>query len=258
VGTGSLTVVGTGIDVGRQMTREARLAFEAAEEALCLVGDPIAFAVLQGVNPAVRSLHGHYVAGKKRLDSYEEMVEDMLAPVRAGKDTCVAFYGHPGFFVYPGHEAVRRAREEGFAARMLPGVSSVDTLFCDLGIDPGRDGCQLHHATDLLVCRTAPDTAAVLLLLQISVVGRSTHTEETDWSGLPVLVEYLTGFYPPEHEVIGYEASPFPVADPIVVRCRLDALADAPLTPGMTLVITPATARRSDPTMLDRLGMTPS
>ena len=252
---GALTVVGTGIEVGGQLTPEARFAIQRAEDVMCLVGDPVTLSVLDRLHPGVRSLHSHYAAGKPRLESYEAMIDDMLAPVRAGRNVCVAFYGHPGVFVYPAHEAVGRARAEGFPARMLPGVSSIDCLFADLGIDPGRTGCQMHHATDFLVHRCTPDTSAVLLLLQISVVGRTVHAAEPDWSGLAVLVEYLGGFYPSPHEVIAYEASPFPIADPIVVRCGLDELERATLTPGMTLVVPPSTRRASDPTMLARLGM---
>src|SRR5437773_2103233 len=74
--------------------------------------------------------------GKPRRETYAEMVEELLAPVRAGHNVCAAFYGHPGVFVNPGHEAIRRARAEGFPARMLPAVSALDCLVADLGIDP--------------------------------------------------------------------------------------------------------------------------
>ena len=53
--------------------------------------------------------------------STSEMVEEILAAVREGKRVCAVFYGHPGVYVKPSHEAVRRARKEGFEARMLPG-----------------------------------------------------------------------------------------------------------------------------------------
>ncbi len=123
--TAVLTVVGTGIAIGLHLTPEARAAWESAEEALFLVGDPVAAALLAGLNPRARSLQEHYRAGRPRLDAYEAMVEEILSPVRAGRDVCTAFYGHPGIFVYPGHEAVRRARREGFEARLLPGISAL-------------------------------------------------------------------------------------------------------------------------------------
>jgi hypothetical protein len=226
-----------------------------ADEALYLVADPVAVRVLERINPRARSLQGLYGEGKPRLDTYEEMVEAMLAPLAEGRQVCAAFYGHPGIYVYPARVALERASSDGFRARMFPAVSSIDCLFADLGLDPALTGCQLYHATDLLIRSNEPDTSALLLLLQISVIGQPAHHTQPDWSGLQVLVDYLAEYYPREHEVIGYEASPFPVAGPIVERAPLSRLAEAKLTHGMTLVVPPATTREADPTMLDRLGL---
>jgi uncharacterized protein YabN with tetrapyrrole methylase and pyrophosphatase domain len=250
--TGSLTIVGTGIDAGGQLTPQARDAFEHAEEALFLA-DPVAAALLQEMNPRARSLHTLYEPGRPRLEAYEAMIAEMLVPLRAGRTVCAAFYGHPGIFVFPGQEAIRRARAEGFDARMLPGISAIDCLWCDLGIDPALDGCQIYHATDFIAQRRRPDTAAMLILLQINVIGQVTHLEQPDWSRLPVLIEYLEEFYPADHDVIGYQASPWAVAKPIVERVALSELASASLRPGMTLVVPPATQGVADPEMARRL-----
>jgi precorrin-6B methylase 1 len=255
---GSLTVVGTGIDVGGQLTPQAQAAFVGADEALYLVGDPVAVRLLEGMNPKARSLHGLYREGKDRLTTYGEMVEAMLGPARSGHDVCAAFYGHPGVFVYPARVAMDRAREDGLRVRMFPGISSLDCLFADLGLDPAVSGCQIYHATDFVLNRTTPDPTAFLLLLQISVIAQPAHVDQADWSHLPVLVEYLRELYPPEHEVIAYEASPLPLIPPAVERLPLSGLAGAELSVGMTLVVPPAATATADPTMLRRLGLSPS
>ena len=252
---GSLTIVGTGINIGGHLTPEARAAFAYADEALYLVGDPVAVGLLEEINPRARSLHTLYEPGLERVRSYEAMVDELLEPVRRGRTVCGAFYGHPSLFVYPGKVAIHRARAEGYETRMLPGISSLDCLWCDLGIDPGVAGLQIYHATDFVLQRRQPDTAATLVLLQINVIGVADHREETDWSRLPVLVDYLQEFYPAQHEVIGYEASPFPIVAPVVERRPLEELADASLRPGMTLVVPPAGEAAADPTMAQRLGM---
>jgi precorrin-6B methylase 1 len=253
--SGSLTVVGTGIDLGGHLTPQAKAAFTQAEEALYLVSDPATMSWLEKLNPRSRSLHTLYETGKARRETYEAMVEAILAPVREGRRVCAAFYGHPGVFVYPGNEAITRARSEGFEARMLPGISALDCLFADLGLDPARSGCQIHHATDFIANRIAPDTSAPLILLQISVIGELGYVEQPTWSHLPLLVEHLFAFYPHDHEVIGYEASSFPIIEPGVVRAPLSGLVGAELTPAMTLVVPAATEPTADPTMLDRLGL---
>ena len=181
------------------------------------------------------------------------MVDEMLALARAGRRVCAAFYGHPGIFVYPGQETVRRATAEGLDVRLLPGISSLDCLWCDLGIDPAAAGCQIYHATDLVLEARRPDTAATLILLQISVIGQPAHLAQPDWSRLPVLVDYLLAYYPGDHEVIAYEASPYPIAQPIIVRAPLAGLADVELRPAMTLVVPPAIVGVADPGMAQLL-----
>jgi uncharacterized protein YabN with tetrapyrrole methylase and pyrophosphatase domain len=254
VSPGSLTIVGTGISIGGHLTPEARAAFAHAEEARYLVGDPVAVALLEEINPRARSLHTLYETGRDRLHTYDAMVEELLEPVRAGRTVCGAFYGHPTLFVYPGQTAIRLASQEGYDTRMLPGISSIDCLWCDLGIDPGLAGFQIYPATDFVLQRRCPDTAATLVLLQINVIGQAAHLPQPDWSRLPVLVDYLREFYPADHEVIGYEAPPYPIMAPNVERVPLARLAAARLTPGMTLVVPPATNAAADPTMARRLA----
>ena len=161
---GSLVVVGTGIELGSHLTQASREEIESADVVLCLAAEPVANAWLASLNANVRSLHSHYRLGEDRAQAYAAMTEEILAEVRAGRRVCVAFYGHPGVFVTPSHDAVRRAREEGFASRMLPAISAEDCLFADLGIDPARCGCQSYEATDFLVRHRVVDTTAALVL----------------------------------------------------------------------------------------------
>ena len=237
---GSLIVVGTGIRVGIQLTDEARDAIEHADEVLFLAAEPVAAGVVRRLNPRARALDHLYEPGVERRRVYEAMVEEIMAPVRNGLSVCAAFYGHPGVFGTPGHAAVRQARTEGYEAVMLPGISAEDCLFADLGIDPGTNGCQSYEATHFLVRRPAIETGAVLVLWQVSVLGRSDCVTEPDLTQLPLLVERLLELYPRDHEVIAYEASPYPVADANVRRVPLASLAAADLPWLATIVLGPA------------------
>ncbi|HYZ78153.1 MAG TPA: SAM-dependent methyltransferase [Gaiellaceae bacterium] len=254
---GSLTVVGTGIALRAQVTREAAAAIQRADEVLYLVTDRLAAAWVEDANPRSRSLHTLYAPGKERNQTYAEVVDELLEPVRAGRDVCAVFYGHPGVFVRPGHEAVRRARAEGFRARMLPAVSALDCLVADLGIDPAVTGLQSYEATEFVVHRRRPDTAATLVLWQIGVIGELGTASEPSRANLAVLAEHLERSYPASHETIVYEASPFPlVADPFVLRVPLDRLPDAEVPLLSTLVVPPARRPRRDRATMARLGLT--
>jgi precorrin-6B methylase 1 len=237
---GSLIVVGTGIRAGIQLTDEARDAIERADEVLFLVAEPAAAGVVRRLNPRAQSLEQLYAPGVERRLTYAAMVEAIMAPVRNGRSVCAAFYGHPGVFGTPGHAAVRQARAEGYEAVMLPGISAMDCLFADLGIDPGASGCQSYEATRFLSSRPAVDTNAVLVLWQVSVLGRSDSVTDPDLTRLPLLVERLLELYPPDHEVIAYEASPYPIADARVRRVPLASLAAVDLPGLATIVVAPA------------------
>ena len=252
---GSLTVVGTGIQVGTHLTREARVVIEQADIVLSVVAEPAMEGVLERLNANTQSLHHLYELGESRAHAYEAMTEEILRRVREGQNVCAAFYGHPGVFVAPSHEAVRRARAEGFLARMLPGISAEDCLFADLGVDPSRTGCQSYEATDFLVHGRSIDPFAALVLWQIGTVGSSVAAEDARPTGLAVLVERLLEHYPGEHEVTVYEASAYPGFKPLARTVRLDELSPEHVTAMATLYVPPSGAAPLDVTMLDRLGL---
>jgi uncharacterized protein YabN with tetrapyrrole methylase and pyrophosphatase domain len=253
---GSLVVVGTGYLVGGQMTAEARAHIERAERFFHLVGDPVTRQWIASLNARAESLADSYVPGKHRMDTYREMVDRILAPVRRDEAVCAAFYGHPGVGAIPGHAAIRQARLEGYEARMLPAVSAEDCLYADLGLDPLADGCQSFEATRFLVRRHRPDTTVPLILWQIGVIGHATYSEEPLWNrdGLAVLAEVLSAWYPPGHECVVYEAAMLPVCDPVVLRVPLAELPAAAVTTASTLYVPPAGEAPVDAEMKARLA----
>jgi uncharacterized protein YabN with tetrapyrrole methylase and pyrophosphatase domain len=223
-----------------------------------LLADAASVAWIEALRPGARSLHSHYKSGRLRAEIYDEIVEEILAPVREGRRVCAAFYGHPGVFSYLGHESVRRARGEGFDANMLPGISAADCLFADLGVDPGVGGLQTYEATDFLVYRRSVETTAALVLWQVTAIGERRAITEPNREGLRALTERLLELYPGDHVVSLYEASPYPypIADPIVRETALSALGDADVSPLATLYVPPLAPPRADPDVSARLGLT--
>jgi uncharacterized protein YabN with tetrapyrrole methylase and pyrophosphatase domain len=255
VPAGALTIVGTGIAAGWHLTSESREALEGADLVLFLVAEPVAASWLSTLNPRSRSLARHYRPGATREEIYGSIVDEILEEVRAGGNVCVAFYGHPAVFVRPSHDALRRAVEEGFEARMLPALSALDCLFVDLGIDPADTGLQSYEATEFLVHERRPDPSAALVLWQISVIGQEGASPDADRRGLSVLAEYLAGWYPSDHEVVLYEASPYPIASAAIQRLPLVELAQAQPSAMATLYVPPALTPRASAAMRERLGL---
>jgi hypothetical protein len=253
--SGSLIVVGTGYNVGGQVTPETESVLRDAERCLFLVSDTATSAWLRTVNPRAESLHDCYREGEAGSTAASRMVERILDAVRAGHATCAAFYGHPAILVSPGLEALRRARAEGFAASMLPAISCEDALFADLGVDPGVSGRLLYEATDFLLRPRAIDPTAAMVLLQVGAIGltRFTTGDHPNREGLRLLAEALLRSYPSAHRVALYRLPQLPLFDPAIDWEELAALGDAPLSVVSTLFVPPLPRRAADPEMLARL-----
>lgn len=254
---GSLVVVGTGIKTAGHLTTEAIAWIEQADAVPYVVGDPIAEAVIKRLNPkGAVSMAGYYEEGQSRMYAYNAMVEHILGCVRSDKKTVAAFYGHPGVFAYPSHESIRRAKREGYSARMLPGISSEDCLFADLGVDPAVGGCQSYEATDFMLNAINVEPSAQLVLWQIGTLGDWTYkTRFYDIRAMPLLVRKLARFYPLSHVVTVYEAPMFPGVEPLIAQIPLYWLSDYPITAAMTLYVPPACARVPDSEMAALFAM---
>lgn len=251
---GSLFVVGAGIRPGLHLTQEAKARIERADEVLYMLAEVGPTAWIHELNPSARSLSDLYRLNTEWSEIYEKIVEAALTPLRQGRRVCMISYGHPAVFDESSHEAVRRARAEGFHARMLPAVSSLDCLFVDLSFDPGAEGLQLFDATDWLVFRRRPEVTVPLVLWQISVIGATRTTGTVNRRGLELLSERLAEFYGAIHKAVVYEAQPFPTGRPLVEVCSVQDLPQSGVT-GLSSLFVPAKDRAvPDPAILDRLG----
>lgn len=253
---GSLVVVGAGIKLVSHLSRETTAAIEEAEKVLYLLADPVSKLWIAKQNSSAESLYSCYKQGKPRIQAYECMIDRILNYVRKNLSVCAVFYGHPGVFVYPSHEAIRLARLEGYHAKMLPAISAEDCLFADLGIDPGRSGCQSFESTDFLVHKRRFDPSSSLILWQIGVIGELGFERDMAYSagGLNVLIEYLGEFYDLEHEIVVYEAAVYPCCEPDIQYVTLGKLTSARITQISTLYVPPKVSS-PDSKMLTRLNL---
>jgi uncharacterized protein YabN with tetrapyrrole methylase and pyrophosphatase domain len=254
-GSGSLVCVGIGMTLGSHITPLARSYIETADVVFTGLSDGIVELWLARMNPDVRSLQSFYQEGKSRKVTYRQMVEAMLTEVRGGKKVCGAFYGHPGVFAWPTHKAIEIARSEGYRAHMEPGVSAEDCLYADLGIDPGKYGCQHFEASQFMFNVRRVDTSSYLVLWQVGVAGdQSLARFSTGAAYRQVLIDVLARDYDLDHEAILYRAATLPVDRPRIEQIALRALPAADIDMHATLVIPPARALQPDEQTLARLA----
>ncbi|WKE63905.1 SAM-dependent methyltransferase [Gallaecimonas kandeliae] len=238
----SLVIVGLGITLGQHVSERALSEIQNADKVLVLV-DGVALEWLKTVRPDLVSLHPCYGRDKSRKLAYQDMRDLIMAEVRQGFKVCCVFYGHPGIFADVPHMAIQATRALGLEARMDPGISAEACLYADLGLDPGKRGVASMEATQFLVFKRQIDPSALLLLWQVGICGDlSLKRFDTQEAKLALLVEKLSQYYPPDHEVILYEAAQLPIQDFRAQRLALKDLPRAQTAQITTLVVPPLTA----------------
>jgi len=238
-----LVVIGTGIQLGRHLSPRGLSEIEQAECVFALT-DGAAHAMIAELRSDLVDLRVHYAPGKDRRQTYREMDAAIMTAVRAGRRVCAVFYGHPGVFADVPHAVIRKAREEGFSARMEPGISSEACLYADLGIDPGRNGVLSIEATQFLLEDRRIDNRSLLLLWQVALTGDLGCTRfHAEPSEIAKLVERLLLDYPPDHQVILYEAARLSVEPFRAEYLALRDIPDAHYEEYTTLVVPPAAPR---------------
>ncbi|MFT2092618.1 SAM-dependent methyltransferase [Paraglaciecola sp. 2405UD69-4] len=234
---GSLTIVGTGISVSGQMTLITESTLKNADIVLAVVTQS-ALVNLKSINSNTVSLRDLYDPNLSRLLTYRKMQQRIVTEVEAGKKVVAAFYGHPGVFVTPSHDAIEELTQKGYKVKMLPGVSAEDCLIADLSLDPARYGCQSYEATQFLFRRYSIDPHMLQIIWQIGSIADFNHTKnKTDHPGLLILMNELLKFYSSDHEVIIYEAATIPLLEPKIEKIPLNKLKDIIPKAISTLVI---------------------
>ncbi len=257
---GKLIVIGSGIKSIAHFTLEAQAHLQQADIVLYAAADPVTDMWIEKQNPNSFDLYQYYGNDKNRIITYTQMIERIMEEVRAGKYVCALFYGHPGVFVTPSHNAIELARREGYEAEMLPGISAEDCLFADLGVDPSIPGLQTYEATDLLLRKRPINTEINAVIWQVGCVGDigfKFHGYEND--KFNVLLDYLEEFYSPDQEVINYVASMFSMSKAKIEKHKLSDYRDPEIAKSVsgisTFFIPAAKMTVSDAELSNKLGL---
>ena len=246
---GSLVCVGTGMMVGAHMSPLCQSHIEQADVVFVCVAEHYMEAWITSLNNNTVNLQSFYEDGKDRHETYAQMTNAMLDKVQQGQKVVGAFYGHPSVFAKAPLDAVNRAKQKGFEAYMLPGISAESCLYADLGVDPGAVGCQHYEANQFLKFKREIDTAAYLILWQVGVVG---DFSSAVYTSTPLqrkkLTDKLLSIYNAEDTAILYEAATLPIEDFRAESIAIADLHEHEINQHTTLVIPPVKTLKLDDT----------
>ena len=250
---GQIVCVGTGMIIGAHMAPRCRSYIEQADVVFSSC-HAMMQSWLEQLNVHTHSLQPLYGKDKDRRETYAEMVEVMMQPVREGKRVVGAFYGHPGIFAQAPHRVIQMARQEGYDAHMEPGISAEACLYADINIDPGEYGCQHFEASQFMFYNRRIDPYGYVVFWQIGLAGDlSLTTKSSTKAQRELLLDKLYEQYPPDHQVAIYESKTNVLEDSLVEWIALSELVDVPLSMISTLVLPPARQMPVDQVMINRL-----
>lgn len=226
-----LFIAGVGVKSLAHLTTEARDLITKCDRVLYLLNEPLLKDYVQENARSSFDLESVYFQYNDRNEAYQQIADFILAELNQYETVGVLCYGHPFFCASPLLDAAKRVQSQGMLVHSMPAVSSLDCLLSDLFIDPTVEGLSVIEASSLLHARKKIDTSSHTVLLQVGFVNVTSHTHEDHSNpGFEALAKYLCTFYPKGHLVTLYEASLYPLVEPVIMTKPLAMLEEFTLS----------------------------
>lgn len=228
VGGPHISLLGIGTVSLMHMTREADSVLRAAAVLYVLHAQSLVLDYLrQQYDADVIDLSSAYAEGKPRIQTYEEVAQTLLdgATRNGGQRVVYVTSGHPLVLVTPSQLILAGAEQWGIPVDVVPGVSSLDTVWADLRFDPGPDGALTFEATSLLLRQYPLIPTVPLFLLQVTSVETalySTHKNRPE--RFERLRDYLLHYYPADHISKLVHSPSFPITRTEIIDVPLGKL----------------------------------
>ncbi|MBC8164373.1 MAG: hypothetical protein H7Y20_00725 [Bryobacteraceae bacterium] len=235
-------IVGTGIVPGAHLTRETEAAVRNSNEVLYVDKSFGIEELLKAIGAKkVTDLHAaSYREGDSRLDAYRKMAAMVVEAALAHGPVVFALYGHPLVYALPPFFVIAAGEAVGLNVKTLAAVSSLDTMFVDLRVDPCTQGVQMYEATDLLLRQRPIQPDVPCFIWQIGTVGTRIYSEHASKpERFSAIRDYLAQYYPLDHEMVAVYSPNLPLAPAMLTRFTLktiESVADQ-LHQGVTVFI---------------------
>jgi precorrin-3B methylase len=228
--TSTLYIIGLGVSLPDHITPEATRAMSQCSRLYSIVQAPQRLWLPPGTLGKVEVVDAFqmYAEDRPRIQNYEHVARTIFQAL----DTCGSVgyvtYGNPMSYDCVAQNLVQYAKKSGSAMRIIPGISSIDTVLCDLGVDLAP-GLQVYEATWLVACGIRPHLEAAALLVQMGTFGSllTNYQKRPTGASLAKLVIYLREFYPATHEVFLVRSSSGGRQPPRIRRIELGNLCAA-------------------------------
>lgn len=215
-----LFVVGSGIKFLSHLTFETLGLIKQCDCVCFLVNDPAMKKWIIDNSKKSISLDELYFKTNLRKNSYDSISTEIVKIAKAHDTTCFVTYGHPLVLSDTSTKVIKELGENNqeIMIEVLPGISSLDTLLCDLKFDPGVLGLQVYESTAFINGNYNVNTNSHFILWQIGISGVNTIINCDDEllnnierkNALKKLKDKLLGVYDKNHALVLYVAGTYP------------------------------------------------
>lgn len=245
-------IAGLGIASATQVTREVEEAMRRSREVLYLDTGAATRQYIESLCPRVTALFDEsYREAGARVNAYEHIAIRVMEAALDHPPVTFAIHGHPLVAAHPPFLVLEMARALELPVQVLPGISSLDTLFADLRFDPVVHGVQMYEATDLLLRRRPLLHDVPAVIWQIGPLETALHTQRISRpERFQAFVDYLKLYYPLRHEAAAIYCSPHALLPPHILRFAIEDMGQhaEELHTGFTMYVPPSIGR----TVVDR------
>lgn len=208
-------VVGTGTVGYRQLTKEAEAALEKSDKVFLVHHQELISDYLDEFTEVI-DITDEYEDNTERSDTYKRMAERVIDSAQEPDTEVVslALYGHPMYFVDPSRIVINEAPKHDLEVEVIPGISAIDCLYIDIGLDPSEDGLQIFEATDVLIREFELNPEVPAFLLQIGSVESTLYSmDDSKPERFTNIKEHLQDFYPEDHSLYLLQTSTYPISN---------------------------------------------
>lgn len=175
--------------------------------------------------PIIR-LDDSYWSGEVDADVYRKLANIVLAEAKNGPGIVYVEDGHPAFFDDVSWDVYRRGKKRGLKVRILPAISSLDSMIAKCGLEIDSGGFQIFEATSLIAFNQKFNPNVDMLIMQIGWFATSLlYPASSNKAGRFVpLIKYLRKFYPEDHQVTVMRAPSTPREKALALSTKLSSL----------------------------------
>jgi uncharacterized protein YabN with tetrapyrrole methylase and pyrophosphatase domain len=194
-----LFLIGLGVTVPDHITFQATRAMLHCSQIYSLIQESSHLWIPPGHTQKVEivDVRSWYIEGELRTRNYDRVAETIFKAVSRGKSIGYVTYGNPMAYDSVAQNLAHLASAAGLSIQVVPGVSSLDTVLCDLRLDMAP-AIQVFDASWFVAYRIQPQVDIPLLLMQVGAFGsfRTHYSKLQDGSSLQDLVRYCCEVYP--------------------------------------------------------------